>query len=58
MAENRSLLTVTVEAGKTYYFQQKVRMGFMKASNRLEQITEAEGKVALDKTHPSIFTEK
>jgi hypothetical protein len=57
-AENRSVLKLTVEPGKTYFVQQKIRMGFMKASNRLELIDEPEGKVALEKTHLSSFTQK
>jgi hypothetical protein len=47
-----------VEAGKTYYLQQKVKMGFMKARNQLVAIDEAEGKKALSKTHPSSFVAK
>jgi hypothetical protein len=35
-AENRSLLTLTVEAGKTYYLQQKIQMGFMFDSSNLD----------------------
>jgi hypothetical protein len=57
-AENRSVMKLTVEAGKTYYLQQKIRMGMMKASNKLELIDEAEGKKALGKTHPSVFAVK
>jgi hypothetical protein len=57
-AENRSVLKLTVEPGRTYFLQQKIRMGFMKASNRLELIDEPEGKVALDKTHLSSFTQR
>jgi Protein of unknown function (DUF2846) len=57
-AENRSVLKVTVEPGKTYFLQQKVRMGFMKATNRLELIDDSEGKIALGKTHLSSFTQK
>jgi len=57
-AENRSVLALKVEAGKTYYLQQHVHMGFMKAGNKLSVITEEEGKKALAKTHPSIMQEK
>jgi len=57
-AENHSVLALKVEAGKTYYLQQKVRMGFMKAGNHLAVITAEEGQVALSKTHPSIMEEK
>jgi hypothetical protein len=57
-AENRSVLKLKVEAGKTYYLQQKVKMGFMKARNQVVQIDEEQGKVALGKTHPSTWEEK
>jgi len=57
-AENRSVMKLKVEAGKTYYLQQKVKMGFMKARNQLVQIDEEQGKVALGKTHPSTWEEK
>ena len=57
-AENRSVLSVTVEAGKTYYVQQKIRMGLMKARNELELLDEAEGKKGLAKTNLSISEEK
>lgn len=57
-AENRSVIAMNVEAGKTYYLQQKITMGFMKARNRLEIIDEAEGKKDVAKTHLSIFGEK
>jgi hypothetical protein len=33
-------------------------MGFMKASNRLDVISEEEGKKGLAKCHPSSFAEK
>ena len=52
-AENKSTLSLKVEAGKTYYLQQKIKMGFMKARNKLVAISEAEGKEALGKCHPS-----
>ncbi len=57
-AENRSVLALKVDAAKTYYLQQHVRMGFMKAGNKLTVINEEEGKKALAKTHPSIMQEK
>ena len=57
-AENHSVLALKMEAGKTYYLQQKIRMGFMKAGNKLVQLDEAEGKAGLAKTHLSIFEEK
>jgi len=47
-----------VEAGKTYYLQQKIKMGFMKARNKLVAISETEGKEALGKCHPSSWEVK
>jgi len=58
VAENKSVMSLKVEAGKTYYLQQKIAMGFMKARTKLVALDEAEGKKALAKTHPSSFTEK
>jgi hypothetical protein len=46
-AENHSLMKLKVEAGKTYYVQQHVRMGMMKARNKIEPMTEEEGKAKL-----------
>jgi uncharacterized protein DUF2846 len=57
-AENRSLLSLVVEAGKTYYLQQKITMGMMKARNDLEVLNEEEGKKGLAKCKPSILEEK
>ncbi len=57
-AENRSVMALKVDAGKTYYLQQKVRFGFMKARNKLEALDEAEGKKGLAKCHPSSWTDK
>ena len=57
-AENRSLLLLKVEAGKTYYLQQKIKMGFMKARNKLVLLDEAEGTKGLAKCHLAVSTEK
>ena len=57
-AENRSVLQVNLEAGKTYYLQQKIQMGFMKARNKLVLLTEEEGTKGLEKCHLSIAEEK
>ncbi|MCA1613848.1 MAG: DUF2846 domain-containing protein [Acidobacteria bacterium] len=57
-AENRSLLSLKVEAGKTYYLQQKVKVGLWKARNKLVALDEAEGKKGLAECHPSIFEVK
>ena len=53
-AENSRTLALTVEAGKTYYVQQKIKMGLMKARNKLVQLSEAEGKEALAKCKLSV----
>jgi hypothetical protein len=57
-AENRSILTITVEAGKTYYIDQEIKMGAMKARNKAVLLDEKKGKEDLAKCHPSIATEK
>ena len=56
--ENASRLTVTLEAGKTYYFQQHIYAGAWRAQNELSQLTEAEGRAALKKCKRMIFWEK
>ena len=53
-AENRSTLKLSVEAGKTYFVQQKVEMGMLKARNKIVQLDAAEGKKALEKCELSI----
>ena len=57
-AENHSLLTLRVEAGKTYYLQQHIEMGFMKARNKIEPMTDDEGKAKLASAHLSTWTTK
>jgi len=57
-AENRSVLALKVEAGKTYYLQQKIRFGWMKARNQLVLIDEQEGKKGLAKCHLALSEEK
>lgn len=57
-AENHSLLSLVVEAGKTYYLQQKIRMGIMKAQNDLQVLDAEEGKKGLAKCKLSVFEEK
>ena len=57
-AENRSLLKLKVEAGKTYYLQQHVRMGMMKARNKVESMTDEEGKKKLGDAHLSTWETK
>ena len=48
-AENVSAVKKTVEAGKTYYFKQKVKMGGLKARVSVEFLSDAEGQEVLDK---------
>ena len=48
-AENVSAIKQTVEAGKTYYFKQKVKMGGLKARVSVEFLSDAEGQEVLDK---------
>jgi len=57
-SENHSVLVLKVEPGKTYYLQQKVKMGFAKARTKLVQLKKDEGEKALAKCHPSSFGEK
>ena len=57
-AENRSVLALKVEAGKTYYLQQKIRFGWMKARNQLVLLDEQEGKKGLAKCHLALSEEK
>lgn len=52
-AENRSVVTLNVEPGKTYYLQQRIRMGLMKARNSLAVMTDDEGQKKLKDSHPS-----
>ena len=57
-AENTSTLAVKVEAGKTYFVEQKIKTGFMKARNKLAVLSDAEGQKKLAKCHPSSWQEK
>lgn len=57
-AENKSVMALKVEAGKTYFVEQKIKMGFMKARNKLALLPEEEGKKKLAKSHPSSWEEK
>ncbi len=57
-AENRSVVALTVEGGKTYYIQQKIRMGLMKARNTLEVLDEQAGSKALGDSHLSTWSVK
>ena len=55
-AENTSELSLVLEAGKTYYFEQKVSMGFLKARNKLVRLEDAEGRERLLKCELSTET--
>ena len=57
-AENHSVLTLKVEAGKTYYVQQHIRMGMMKARNEIETMDVGEGKTKLADVHLSTWEVK
>jgi hypothetical protein len=50
-AENRATLTIQVEAGKTYYLQQHIEMGIMKARNSVDIMPEDKAKEKLAKMH-------
>jgi hypothetical protein len=49
-AENKSELPIVLEANKTYYLEQKIKMGIIKARNNLERIEDAEGKDKLNRS--------
>jgi hypothetical protein len=57
-AENKAKSSLNAEAGKIYFVQQHVRMGFMKAENSLEILDEEKGRAALAKCHLSTFEKK
>lgn len=57
-SENASRVTLTLEAGKTYFLQQHIRMGFFKAQNELTQLDDKGGPEALKKCKRTIFWEK
>jgi hypothetical protein len=48
-SENVDAIELTVEAGKTYWFQQHVQVGALKARTKLEALSEEEGRRLLDK---------
>lgn len=57
-AENTSVLALKAEAGKIYYVEQKIKIGFMKARNQLAVLPESEGKEKLAKCKLSIWKQK
>lgn len=54
-SENQDYLKLDVEAGKTYYLQQKVEMGLWKARTNLVVMTEEKGIDKLKDVHLSVF---
>jgi len=48
-AENRSEMQLNLEAGKTYFLKQKIKIGGLKARNELIQLNESEGREMLQK---------
>jgi len=54
-AENHSVIALTVEAGKTYYLQQEIQMGVMKARTGLAVMDEAEAQKKLPKLNLSTW---
>lgn len=57
-SENQDYLKLKVEAGKTYYLQQKVEMGLFKARTNLVVMEEEKGKEKLKDVNLSVFEEK
>ena len=57
-SENQDYLAVKVEAGKTYFLQQKVEAGVWKARTNLEIMSEADGRKRLPDVHLSVFEVK
>ncbi len=57
-SENQDYVKLNVEAGKTYFLQQKVEIGFMKARTSLVVMTEEKGKEKLADVNLSIFEVK
>ena len=58
VSENHDVMPLKVEAGKTYFLQQHISMGFMKARNNLEIMEEAKAKEKLSKLHLATWEEK
>ncbi|MFN0014950.1 MAG: DUF2846 domain-containing protein [Saprospiraceae bacterium] len=48
-AENKAELLLVLDAGKTYFIEQKIKMGILTARNQLERIEEADGRKKLAK---------
>jgi hypothetical protein len=57
-SENRSTLAMRLQAGRTYFLEQKIKMGFLKARNKLVLLGDAEGRDKLAECHLSISRRK
>lgn len=57
-AENQDYLALKVEAGKTYFLQQKVEAGIWKARTNLVLMSEVEGRKKLEDVNLSVFERK
>jgi hypothetical protein len=57
-AENRSVLVLTAEAGKTYYIEQEVRYFPIKPRTELAILDDAAGRSELAEAHPSTWKVK
>ena len=57
-AENHSAIALKVEAGKTYYLQQEIQMGVMKARTILVVMDDAEAQKKLPKMNMSTWEVK
>jgi Protein of unknown function (DUF2846) len=51
--EKDAEIEISVEAGKTYYIEQKIKMGLVLARTKLELLTEEEGIKILAKCRPA-----
>lgn len=58
MRENRGVLVLTVEAGKTYYIEQEDQLTRRALASELSVMSETDGKSLLAKTHPSTWKVK
>lgn len=58
VAENRSVLKLNVEAGKTYYLQQHISLGVAKARNKIELMADEEGRKKAATANLSTWTVK
>lgn len=50
-AENKSEQILNLKSGRTYYLEQQVKMGFLKARNNLFLLDAVEGRKKLNKCH-------